>query len=193
MKLIVGLGNPGRKYDGTRHNVGFDVVDVLARRHGAEWAAAPRGIEAFVARMRNTGACILAKPLTYMNLSGGAVVPLLQFYRIDPVDLLVVVDEVHLDLGRLRIRRSGSAGGHNGLKSIIGALGSQEFARLRIGVGRGDGRRDLADHVLARFDADERAIVAEMVDRSADAVELFIAEGIGPVMNRYNRKEDAET
>ena len=192
MHLIVGLGNPGRKYDGTRHNVGFDVVDALARRHGAEWEAAPRGIEALVARWR-TADSVLVKPLTYMNLSGGAVVPLLQFYKIDPVDLLVLVDEVHLDLGRLRIRRSGSAGGHNGLKSLIASLGSQEFARLRIGVGRGDGRRDLADHVLAKFDADERATVAEMVDRSADAVELFVIEGIGPVMNRYNRKEDQET
>ncbi len=192
MHLIVGLGNPGRKYEGTRHNVGFEVVDVLARRHGVEWEAAPRGVEALVARWRMADT-VLVKPLTYMNLSGGAVVPLLQFYKIDPVDLLVLVDEVHIDLGRLRIRRSGSAGGHNGLKSLIGSLGSQEFARLRIGVGRGDGRRDLADHVLAKFDADERATVAEMVDRSADAVELFIAEGIGPVMNRYNRKEDAET
>jgi PTH1 family peptidyl-tRNA hydrolase len=192
MKLIVGLGNPGRKYDGTRHNVGFEVVDALARRHGAEWEAAPRGIEALVGPWR-TADSVLVKPLTYMNLSGGAVVPLLQFYKVDPVDLLVLVDEVHLDLGRLRIRRSGSAGGHNGLKSLIASLGSQEFARLRIGVGRGDGRRDLADHVLAKFDADERATVAEMVDRSADAVELFVIEGIGPVMNRYNRKEDQET
>ena len=192
VKLIVGLGNPGRKYEGTRHNVGFEVIDVLARRHGAEWEAAPRGTEALVARWRMADS-VLVKPLTYMNLSGGAVVPLLQFYKIDPVDLLVLVDEVHIDLGRLRIRRSGSAGGHNGLKSLIGSLGSQEFARLRIGVGRGDGRRDLADHVLAKFDADERPIVAEMVDRSADAVELFIAEGIGPVMNSYNRKEDQET
>ena len=205
MKLIAGLGNPGRKYDGTRHNVGFDVVDALARRHRAEWEPAPRGIEALVAKIRTQGPTdpgtqgptdlgtqILVKPLTYMNLSGGAVVPLLQFYKIDPGDLLVLVDEVHLDLGRLRIRRSGSAGGHNGLKSLIASLGSQESARLRIGVGRGDDRRGLADHVLAKFDADERATVAEMVDRSADAVELFIAEGIGPVMNRYNRKEDAE-
>lgn len=191
MHLIVGLGNPGKKYEGTRHNIGFDVVDALAKRHGAEWEAAPRGIEALVARWRMADS-VLVKPLTYMNLSGGAVVPLLQFYKIDPVDFLVLVDEVHLELGRLRIRRSGSAGGHNGLKSIIGSLGSQEFARLRIGVGRGDDRRDLADHVLAKFDADERATVAEMVDRSADAVELFVAEGIGPVMNRYNRKEDAE-
>lgn len=192
MHLIVGLGNPGRKYEGTRHNIGFEVVDLLARRHGAEWEAAPRGIEALVARWRVANS-VLVKPLTYMNLSGGAIVPLLQFYKVDPAGLLVVVDEVHLELGRLRIRRSGSAGGHNGLKSAIGALGSQDFARLRIGVGRGDGRRDLADHVLAKFDADERGTVTETVARSADAVELFVAEGIGPVMNTYNRKEEAET
>lgn len=197
MKLIVGLGNPGRRYEGTRHNVGFDIVDRLARRHAAEWESGPRGIDALAARWRTAGT-VLAKPLTFMNLSGAAVVALLQFYKIDPVDLLVVVDDVHIDLGRLRARPEGSAGGHNGLKSIIGSLGSQAFARLRVGVGRGDDRRDLADHVLATFDAEERAIVAETVDRSADAVELFVAEGIGPVMNRYNRgsapneKEDAE-
>ena len=205
MKLVVGLGNPGRKYEGTRHNVGFEILDLLARRHRADWEMGPRGIEALVARPAQTGASgfsrnalVLAKPLTFMNLSGAAVVALLQFYKIDPVDLLVVVDDVNIDLGRLRARPEGSAGGHNGLKSIIGSLGSQAFARLRVGVGRGDHRRDLADHVLAKFDANERSIVAETVDRSADAVELFIAEGIGPVMNRYNRgsapneKEDAE-
>lgn len=191
MFLIVGLGNPGRRYDTTRHNIGFDVVDELARRHRAEWAAAPRGIEALAARWRLADT-VFVKPLTFMNLSGQAIVGLLQFYKIEPSGLLVVVDDVNLELGRLRIRSRGSAGGHNGLKSVIAALGSEEFARLRIGVGRGDGRRDLADHVLAKFDAEERPIVAETVSRTADAVELFIAEGIGPVMNRYNRKEDAE-
>jgi PTH1 family peptidyl-tRNA hydrolase len=188
MKLIVGLGNPGRKYEGTRHNVGFDVADVLATRHRAGWASAPRGIEALVSRFRTVDA-VLAKPLTFMNLSGPAVVGLLQFYKIDLPDLLVIVDEVHIELGRLRTRSRGSAGGHNGLKSIIGALGSEEFARLRIGVGRGDDRRDLADHVLAKFGAAERAPIVEAVDRAADAAELFVAEGIGPVMNRYNREE----
>ena len=191
MKLVAGLGNPGRKYDGTRHNVGFDVVDLLAARHRVEWESAPRGIEALVARWR-TGDAVFAKPLTFMNLSGTAVQGLLQFYKIEPPDLLVVVDDVNIELGRLRTRRMGSAGGHNGLKSIIGVLGSEEFARLRIGVGRGDGRRDLADHVLAKFGAGERADIAEAVSRSADAAELFVAEGIGPVMNRFNRKEDAE-
>lgn len=187
MKLIVGLGNPGRKYDGTRHNVGFDAVDLLAARHRAEWESAPRGVEALVARWRANEA-VLAKPLTFMNLSGAAVLGLLQFYKIAPGDLLVILDDVNIELGRLRTRSRGSAGGHNGLKSIIGSLGSEEFARLRIGVGRGDDRRDLADHVLAKFGADERAPIAEAVGRSADAAELFITEGIGPVMNRYNRE-----
>jgi len=192
MKLTVGLGNPGRRYEGTRHNVGFDVLDTVGRRHRAEWESAPRGIEALVARWRDAET-VLAKPLTFMNLSGSAVVSLLQFYKIDPVDLLVIVDDVNIELGRLRLRPAGSAGGHNGLKSVIGSLGSEEFARLRIGVGRGDDRRDLADHVTAKFEPDERSTVAEMVDRAADAVELFTAEGIGSVMNRYNRKEDGET
>ena len=189
MTIVVGLGNPGRRYAGTRHNVGFDVADVLAARCGAEWEAAPRGIEALVARDRAAG-IVVAKPLTFMNMSGPAVVGLLQFYKA-PVDrLLVIVDDINLELGRLRARAGGSAGGHNGLKSVIGALGSDAFARLRVGVGRGDARRDLAGHVLAAFDPDERTIVAEAVGRAADAADLFSAEGIGPVMNRFNRKED---
>ena len=150
MNLIVGLGNPGRNYGGTRHNVGFDVVDVLAGRFNAAWEPAPRGIEAFTARDRASDT-LLAKPLTFMNLSGPAVVGLTQFYKIELPDLLVVVDDVNLELGRLRARAAGSAGGHNGLKSIIGALGSDAFARIRIGVGGGDPRRDLSGHVLGRF------------------------------------------
>lgn len=189
MKLVVGLGNPGRKYHGTRHNVGFDVVDALATRHHADWESAPA--DALLAKWRSASA-LLAKPLTFMNLSGQAVGDLLRFYKIDLADLLVVVDDVNIEVGRLRARPDGSAGGHNGLTSTIELLGTEDFARLRVGVGRGDTRRDLADHVLATFDPDERTIVAEMVDRAADAVELFVAEGIGPVMNRYNRKEDAE-
>ena len=137
-------------------------------------------------------AALVVKPLTFMNLSGQAVGELLRFYKIDLADLLVVVDECNLELGRLRARASGSAGGHNGLKSLIEQLGTDEFARLRVGVGRGDARRDLADHVLAKFDPDERADVVEAIGRAADAAELFVAEGIGPMMNRFNRKEDAE-
>ena len=191
MKLVVGLGNPGRKYEGTRHNVGFDVVDRLAATHRADWESAPRGIDALVARWRAADVT-LAKPLTFMNLSGGAIVGLLQFYKVELADLIVVVDDVNLELGRLRTRATGSAGGHNGLKSAIEQLGTEDFARMRIGVGRGDARRDLADHVLAKFDRDEREGVETTIGRAVDAVELFVAEGIGPVMNRFNRKEDAE-
>ena len=157
MKLVVGLGNPGRQYAGTRHNIGFDVADLLAERHRLEWQSAPAS--ALIAKWR-AASVLVAKPLTFMNLSGQAVGELLRFYKIDLPDLFVIVDDTNLELGRLRARPSGSAGGHNGLKSIIAAFGTEEFARLRVGVGRGDARRDLADHVLAKFDPDERAIVA---------------------------------
>src|SRR3954447_25555900 len=189
MKLVVGLGNPGRKYAGTRHNAGFDVVDRVAEQHRLEWESSPA--DALQSRWR-AAAAILAKPLTFMNLSGVAVGELLRFYKIDLPDLFVIVDDLNLELGRLRARPSGSAGGHNGLKSIIGVLGSEEFARLRIGVGRGDARRDLADHVLSKFDPQERADVDAAVGRSADAAELFVTDGIELVMNRFNRKEDGE-
>jgi PTH1 family peptidyl-tRNA hydrolase len=193
MKLVVGLGNPGAKYDGTRHNVGFAAVDLLARRHGVQWDAAPRGIEALVGRWRMADV-VLAKPLTFMNLSGAAVVGLLQFYKIELADLLVLVDEVQLDTGRIKINPDGSAGGHNGLKSIIASLGTMQFARLRIGVGRGDQRRYLADHVLAKFAPDERAVVEDSVARAADASEVFVADGVQMAMNRFNRRaEEAKT
>ena len=191
MKLVVGLGNPGRKYAGTRHNLGFEVLDVLAGRWKVDWESAPRGIEGLVARDR-VADTLLAKPLTFMNLSGPAVVGLRQFYKIELPDLFVLVDDVNLELGRLRARAAGSAGGHNGLKSIIGALGSDAFARMRIGVGGGEPRRDLSGHVLGRFAPEEQPIIAEAVTRSVEAAELFIREGITPVMNRFNRKEEKE-
>ncbi|HZB25387.1 MAG TPA: aminoacyl-tRNA hydrolase [Vicinamibacterales bacterium] len=189
MKVVVGVGNPGARYAGTRHNVGFDVLDLLASRHRVEWEAAPRGIEALAARWRAADV-LLAKPLSFVNLSGPVIVALLQFFKIEAGGLLVVTDDVNLELGRLRVRASGSAGGHNGLKSVIEALGGAEFPRLRVGVGRGDARRDLADHVLAKFDPEEREVVAEAIARAADAVELFVTDGIAPVMNRFNRKGD---
>jgi len=189
MKLVVGLGNPGPKYDGTRHNVGFVAVDLLAGRHGVQWEAAPRGVEALIGRWRSQDV-VVAKPLTFMNLSGEAIVPLLHFYKIEPADLLVVVDEVQLETGRIRVRPDGSAGGHNGLKSIVGALGTIAFPRLRIGVGRGDSRRDLADHVLARFEPEEREVIGDAIGRAADASEVFVAEGVVAAMNRYNKKDD---
>ena len=182
MKAIVGLGNPGEKYRGTRHNIGFAVVDELARRAQVEFDAAP--VDALMARWRERDA-VLVKPLTFMNLSGEAVSALLRYFKIEPVDLLVVLDEVQLPLGKLRARPNGSPGGHNGLKSIAQHLGD-DYARLRIGVGRGDARRDLADHVLTRFDKDEADEVERMTVRAADAADTFIASGIAAVMNGFN-------
>lgn len=187
MKLIVGVGNPGGKYAGTRHNVGFEVVDLLAHRHRLSWESAPA--TALMAKWRGENA-LLVKPLTFMNLSGHAIGELLRYFKIEVADLLVIVDEVQLELGRLRARPGGSAGGHNGLKSVIEQLGTDQFSRLRIGVGRGDNRRDLADHVLATFERDERAVITDAIQRAADAAELFVREGIGLVMNRFNRREE---
>jgi PTH1 family peptidyl-tRNA hydrolase len=190
VKLIVGLGNPGGKYRGTRHNIGFAVVDELARRGRVEFDSAP--VEALVAKVRGAEPVLLAKPMTFMNASGEAVGSLARYFKIEPADLLIVVDEVQLPLGKLRARARGSAGGHNGLKSLIAHLGD-EFARLRVGVGRGEQRRDLADHVLARFEADETAEVERMTTRAADASEMFITSGIEAVMNAYNGGDPATT
>jgi peptidyl-tRNA hydrolase, PTH1 family len=191
MKAIVGLGNPGAKYAATRHNVGFGVVDELARRAGVDFEAAPA--DALMARWRRPDDVILlVKPLTFMNNSGQAIGDLARYFKIEVADLLVVVDEVQLPLGRIRARARGSAGGHNGLKSAIAHLGDQ-FARLRLGVGRGDARRDLADHVLSRFDTDEAAEVERMIARAADAADTFIASGIEAVMNGYNGGDPATT
>jgi PTH1 family peptidyl-tRNA hydrolase len=182
VKLIVGLGNPGPKYRGTRHNIGFAVVDELARRGGLEFESAP--VDALLARWRQRET-LLAKPLTFMNASGEAVGGLMRYFRIEPADVLVIVDEVQLPLARLRTRARGSAGGHNGLKSIVEHLG-EDFARLRVGVGRGDERRDLADHVLTKFEKDESADVERMTARAAEAAEMFITSGIEAVMNTFN-------
>ena len=191
MKAIVGLGNPGSSYKGTRHNLGFEVVEELARRASIGFESAPA--EALIAKWRRPDeAILLVKPLTFMNLSGQAVGELSRYFKIDVADLIVVVDEVHLPLGKLRARQRGSAGGHNGLKSIIAHLGD-EFARLRVGVGRGTDQRNLVDHVLARFEKDEAAEVERMTARAADAAEMFIASGIGAVMNAFNGGDPATT
>ncbi|HEU5258432.1 MAG TPA: aminoacyl-tRNA hydrolase [Vicinamibacterales bacterium] len=187
MKLIVGLGNPGREYRDTRHNVGFVVADEIARRHNLTFAMAPSQIpDAMIAKKFGADGLLVAKPLTFMNNSGEAVAALARYYDISIGDLLVVVDEVALPFGRLRARARGSAGGHNGLKSVIARLGTTEFARLRLGVGRGDARRDLADHVLSKFEADEQSALEEFITRAADAAEMFAAEDIAKVMNTYN-------
>ncbi|HZT77867.1 MAG TPA: aminoacyl-tRNA hydrolase [Vicinamibacterales bacterium] len=189
MKLIAGLGNPGPKYRGTRHNVGFEVIDRLAEHASLAFESAPA--EALMARWRARDT-LLVKPLTFMNHSGQAIGELTRYFKVEIDDVLVVVDEVQLPLGKLRARARGSAGGHNGLKSVIAHLGDQ-FARLRLGVGRGDQRRDLADHVLSRFDADEAAEVERMIARAADAGGVFITDGIAAVMNQFNGGDPATT
>jgi PTH1 family peptidyl-tRNA hydrolase len=187
VKLIVGLGNPGREYRETRHNVGFMVVEEIARRYALSWAQAPSQVpDAFIAKRYGTEPVLLAKPLTYMNLSGDAVAALMRYYDVPVQDALIVIDEADLPFGKLRARARGSAGGHNGLKSIIERLGTTEFSRLRLGVGRGDDKRKLGDHVLSIFERSERAELESFITRAADAAEMFAAEGILKVMNTYN-------
>jgi PTH1 family peptidyl-tRNA hydrolase len=198
LKAIFGLGNPGPRYKGTRHNVGFDVLDELARRAAVAFESAPA--EALIAKIRTRVSdadpigepVLLGKPLTYMNLSGQAIGELVRYFKIDPVDVLVIVDEAQLPLGKLRARARGTAGGHNGLKSVIAHIG-ESFGRLRLGVGRGSEQRDLGDHVLAKFDKAEGAEVERMIARAADAAEIFITSGIAAVMNKYNGGDPATT
>jgi PTH1 family peptidyl-tRNA hydrolase len=184
MKLIVGLGNPGREYEHTRHNVGFQVAEELAHRYRV--TLKNRGSwKARVAKIAEIGeGVLLAEPTTFMNLSGRAVREIASFHKLAPSDVLIVVDDADLPLGRLRLRTSGSAGGHNGLKSIIQELGTIEFPRLRVGVGRQAG--ELKSHVLGRFSTEESDQIEAAVKRAADAAELFARENILAAMNRFN-------
>ena len=191
MKLIVGLGNPGARYHDTRHNIGFRVIDTLARRWSVDqWREQH---QALVGKVREGDEPVLvAKPVTFMNLSGESVAGLAGFYKVAVPDVLVVLDEVALPLGRLRAGRGGSHGGHNGLKSVIARLGTSDVPRLRIGVGRGEGRKELADHVLGTFAEEERDEVEAAVLRAADAAVMFVTEGIERVMNAFNAANDKQ-
>jgi len=192
VKLIVGLGNPGREYRDTRHNVGFMVVDEVVRRHQLTWAMAPSQVpDAFVVKRFGAEPLLLAKPLTFMNRSGLAVTALSAYYRIPPDDILIVYDDVDLPFGKLRARPSGSAGTHNGMRSIVQSLGTTGVPRLRVGIGRGDRRRDLADVVLSTFEPAERDQLESVITRAADAAEMFAAADILTVMNRYNADDAA--
>ena len=185
MKVIAGLGNPGESYANTPHNVGFDVVDVLAKRLEAEWKNSS-GFHARVARTTYAGQTLmLVKPHTFMNLSGTSVAPLLRYYGGEPRDLTVVSDDADLPLGRLRIRASGGSGGHRGLASVIESLGTEAFPRVRLGVGRQE-RRGLVDHVLGKFDEERQNLVRATVEAAADAVMCLIENGLNESMNRFN-------
>lgn len=189
MWLIVGLGNPGDEYSKTRHNIGFRAVNELARRHGLDFAgkrANARIAEGSIGGQR----VALARPQTYMNLSGQAVVGLRQWYKIDPAhELLVVYDDVDLPFGVLRLRERGSAGTHNGMRSIVALLGSQTFPRLRLGIDRPPAAWDLADYVLGRFSLEQEARMPDFIGAAADALELVVRAGVATAMNRINAPE----
>jgi PTH1 family peptidyl-tRNA hydrolase len=185
--LVVGLGNPGEEYDKTRHNVGAEVVEILARRHGGRLR---KQKERSLTDQVSVGGrkMALAVPLTYMNLSGEAVAPLVRRYGVEPGQLIVVQDEMDFELGRLQVKNGGGLAGHNGLKSIVAHLHTQDFVRVRIGIGKPPGQRQGADHVLRRFSKAERKEIDVTLEEAADAVELILAEGVEVAMNRVNAR-----
>jgi PTH1 family peptidyl-tRNA hydrolase len=190
MKVIVGLGNPGAKYAGTRHNVGFDVVDYLAAAPGC--TPFREKFEAFVAELKEGDETVLlVKPLTFMNLSGRSVRAVLDFFKLPLEEVLVVCDDFNLPLGKLRIRAKGSHGGQNGLRNIQEQLGTDEYTRLRIGVGQ-PGPGDAVDHVLSKFKPGERKAVEDAVATAAQAAITWIRQGTEAAMNRFNGGEDPQ-
>ena len=185
MYIIMGLGNPGKKYENTRHNAGFDVVDELAKRLNVSIDKIKH--KALIGEARiGTEKVILVKPQTYMNLSGETAISISQFYKMDLDKLIVVYDDIDLDIGKLRIRKKGSAGSHNGMKSIIKCLGSQDFPRVRVGVSKPEPGRELADFVLSRVPKDRQNDMDLAIEKAASTVEEIIRSGLDVAMNKYN-------
>lgn len=185
MRVIIGLGNPGMKYAGTRHNIGFDTVTALADKYNIKINNKKfNGLigDGFIGGEK----VLLVQPQTYMNLSGECVGQISDFFKIEPENLIVICDDINLDTGRLRIRAKGSAGGHNGLKNIIAHLGTEAFPRIRVGVGEKTEGWDLADYVLARFSKDDEPVMREAIKNAVGAVETWISDDIGTAMNRFN-------
>lgn len=186
LHLIVGLGNPGAEYAKTRHNAGFMLVELLATRWGAAWNA-ERKFQARMAKAAREGCrLVMCEPQTFMNLSGESVAAVLKFYQLPLKQLIVAVDDADLPLGQIRLRPGGSSGGHHGLESIEQHLGSREYARLRIGIGRNDGAREIAGHVLGRLSKGEQAVMDKVLARAADQVECRLAHGLQKAMSRFN-------
>lgn len=184
MYAIVGLGNPDKKYDKTRHNIGFDVIDELASQMGVQVNTRRHKALCGIGMIGNEKV-ILVKPQTYMNNSGESVREVMDFYKLDPQqEIIIIADDISLDVGKIRIRAKGSSGGHNGLKSIIAHTGTQNFKRIKVGVGENQG--DLVNHVLGKFGSKERKIVDEAVRNAASAAEVMILENIETAMNKYN-------
>ena len=191
MRVIAGLGNPGPRYAGTRHNIGFAVIDALADRLRVKAGGKAHG--AFVGKARISGEeALLVKPQTFMNRSGDAVRPILDGARSDPAELIVIHDDLDLPLGRIRVKKSGGGGGHNGVASIIAALGTGGFVRVRLGVGRPLDGRDPADYVLSNFSRDELETVRKTVETAVDAVVSIVIEGPDKAMNRFNSLSQAD-
>jgi peptidyl-tRNA hydrolase, PTH1 family len=190
LSLVAGLGNPGREYEPTRHNIGWVVLDALARKHGLAWKQAPP-FDAQLARWDLPGGRTrwLVKPLTFMNDSGRAVAAVARFYKIATVDMVALYDEIAVDLGLVKVTVGGSAGGHNGVTSLIEHLGT-EFVRYRIGIGpKEPAQMDLADFVLGKFTADQQLIVSQKLDHYVQGLELLLSRGIEPAMNQLNRRD----
>lgn len=183
IRAVIGLGNPGPEYEGTRHNVGFDLVDRLASSRGWKWRREHK-LRAKVAS--GDASLVLAKPLTYMNLSGNSAARIARRDRLDPDQILVVFDDVSLPLGKIRFRASGSAGGHNGIKSMIEYLGTAEFPRLKIGIGAAGSADGMVDHVLGRFAEEERDEIEKVLAKAADGVNCALSGGLEEAMNRFN-------
>ena len=189
MKVIVGLGNPGKKYDNTRHNIGFEALDYIADKEGISINTGKH--KALIGTGYMGGEkVLLVKPQTFMNLSGESVAELLHYYKIDPEEeLLVIFDDISLAPGNIRIRKKGSAGGHNGIKNIIAMTGTENFKRIKVGVGEKPAGWDLADHVLGRMSEEDRAAFEEAVKESVKAVEMILEDEIDQAMNDFNRKK----
>lgn len=188
MFLIVGLGNPGRQYEATRHNMGFDTIDFLVEKHRVPQSGVKFNAM-FGKGMIGGEKVILMKPLSFMNLSGGPVRDIAGYFKINPqTEMIVVYDDIDLEPGQLRIRKQGSAGGHNGIKDIVRCLGTENFLRIKVGVGAKPKGWDLADYVLSRFVDSDRKLVDEAIEKAADAVEMMISKGVDAAMNEYNRK-----
>lgn len=188
MKIIAGLGNPGPEYAQTKHNVGFMIVDALAAALGAEWRQGK--FEALVAETRiGSEKVVLVKPLTYMNESGRAIGPLMSWYKLAPEDLIVCHDDMDIPAGTIRIRRKGSAGGHNGIKSILAHVGDEHFVRVRLGIGRPLPGWSVVKHVLAPFMAEDAAKIAESIKQLVPAIECIVTDGVDMAMNKYNPKK----
>lgn len=189
---MVGLGNPGGEYARTRHNAGFLVLNELVRRAKADWSFEKR-FNARLAKLDDgTGRIFFAEPQTFMNASGESVGAMVNFYRVPLARLLVVVDDADLPFGEIRLRGKGSSGGHHGLESIEEHLGSRDFARLKVGIGRKDGRREITGHVLGKFSADESALLDKVLARAADQAQCWAVEGIEKAMNRFNGVVDSQ-